>query len=85
MNRCYFFIAMYLRFANFTCRSILDFVLSGTNIEYTDEMCPKFKIPEILRFLFPEFYIMKKARNNNTDSPLSYLIIPGMHMPIQTH
>lgn len=81
----FFFITMYLRFANFTCGSILDFVLSGTNIEYTYEMCPKLKIPEILRFLFPEFCIMEKAWNNNTDSPLSYIIISGMHIPIQTH
>lgn len=48
-------------------------------------MCPKFKIFEIFKFLFPELYIMEKARNNNTDSPLSYIIIPGMLMPIQTH
>lgn len=48
-------------------------------------MCPKFKISEILKFLFPEFYIMWKTRNNNTDSHLSYIIIHGMHMPIQTH
>lgn len=48
-------------------------------------MCPKFKISEILKFLFPEFYIMEKARKNNTDSHLSYIITHGMHMPIQTH